>query len=354
MLLPLETFRGVFALVIVLHHLKINTPIHTSNFIQNGGLVVDFFFVLSGFIIAYNYLGKINSTEEVILFQKKRFYRLYPLHLLTLILFIFIEVLKLLAIKYTTFEPTYRPFDSFSNYYSLVSNFFLLHGWYGWSYNLPSWSISTEFYTYLIFALIVYKFINQNRIFYLLIFLSLVIFLLEHYGLESLQNFIYPTRCIYSFFIGVLTYYFFSKYYKTVSYILPFIFLILSLIFISKSHNLAMNYRYILAPLFFALTIFFTANLKEDNIYYNILSNKFTVYLGSISYGIYMIHFGVIWFFRQISRFFFNINDYDEILIFHKNMSLLLTIFILALVIFLSHISLHYFENKFRIKSKRS
>ena len=354
MLLPLETFRGVFALVIVLHHLKINTFIHTSNFIQNGGLVVDFFFVLSGFIIAYNYLGKINSTEELILFQKKRFYRLYPLHLLTLIFFIFIEVLKLLAIKYTTFEPTYMPFDSFNNYYSLVSNFFLLHGWYGWSYNLPSWSISTEFYTYLIFALIVYKFINQNKIFYLLIFLSLVIFLLEHNGLESLKNFIYPTRCIYSFFIGVLTYCFFRKYYKTVSYILPLIFLLLSLIFISKSHNLATNYRYILAPLFFALTIFFTANLKEDNFYYNILSNKFTVYLGSISYGIYMIHFGVIWFFRQISRFFFNINDYNEILIFHKNISLLLTIFILALVIFLSHISLHYFENKFRIKSKRS
>ncbi len=166
MLLPLETFRGAFALVIVLHHLKINTFIHTSNFIQNGGLVVDFFFVLSGFIIAYNYLGKINSKKEVIAFQKKRFYRLYPLHLLTLIIFIFIEMLKLFAIRYTNFEPTYLPFDSFNNYYSLVSNFFLLHGWYGWSYNLPSWSISTEFYTYLIFALIIYKFVNQNRIFY--------------------------------------------------------------------------------------------------------------------------------------------------------------------------------------------
>ena len=354
MLLPLETFRGVFALVIVLHHLKINTFIHTSNFIQNGGLVVDFFFVLSGFVIAYNYLGKINSKKEVILFQKKRFYRLYPLHLLTLLLFIFIEVLKLLAIKYTTLEPTYMPFISFNNYYSLVSNFFLLHGWYGWSYNLPSWSISTEFYTYLIFALIVYKFVNQNRIFYLLIFLSLVIFLLEHHGLESLKNFIYPTRCIYSFFIGVLTYYFFSQNHKTVNYILPLIFLILSLIFISKSHNLAMNYRYIYAPLFFAFTIFFTASLKKDNFYYKILSNKFFVYLGSISYGVYMIHFGVIWFFRQISRFVYNINDKNNILIFHTNTSLLLTIFILALIIFLSHISLHYFENKFRIKSKRS
>jgi len=354
MLLPLEAFRGAFALVIVLHHLKINTFIHSSNFIQNGGLVVDFFFVLSGFIIAYNYLGKINSKKEVIAFQKKRFYRLYPLHLLTLIIFIFIEVLKLLAIKYTSFKPTYVPFDSFNNYYSLVSNFFLLHGWYGGSYNLPSWSISTEFYTYLIFALIIYKFANQNRIFYLLIFLSLVIFLLEHYGLELLKNFILPTRCIYSFFIGVLTYYFFGKYSKEVNHILPLILLILSLIFISKSHNLAINFRYIFAPLFFALTIFFTANLKKNNLYYKILSNKFFVYLGSISYGIYMIHFAVVWFFRQISRFVFNVNENDNILIFDTNISLLITIFILALVIFLSHISLNYFESKFRIKSKKN
>ena len=34
-----------------------------------------------------------------------------------------------------------------------------------------------------------------------------------------------------------------------------------------------------------------------------ILSNKYTVYLGSISYGVYMIHFGLVWFFRQFCRF---------------------------------------------------
>ena len=216
----------------------------------------------------------------------------------------------------------------------MVSNFFLLHGWYGWSYNLPSWSISTEFYTYLIFALIIYKAVNENRIFYLLIFISLVIFLLEHNGLELLRNFIYPTRCIYSFFIGVLTYHYFSKYSKNVDYILPLILLIMSLIFISQSHILAVNYSYILAPLFFAITIFFTASLKKNNFYYKILSNKFFVYLGSISYGIYMIHFAVVWFFRQVSRFFYNIPENDNILIFDTHVSLLLTIFFLILVIF--------------------
>jgi peptidoglycan/LPS O-acetylase OafA/YrhL len=78
MLLSFETFRGIFALTIVLHHLKINTFIYESNFIQNGGLVVDFFFVLSGFVISYNYAGKINTKKDLIDFQKKRFYRLYP------------------------------------------------------------------------------------------------------------------------------------------------------------------------------------------------------------------------------------------------------------------------------------
>jgi len=56
MILPLETFRGIFALIIVLHHLKIETFIQKSNLIINGGLVVDFFFVLSGFVISLNSL----------------------------------------------------------------------------------------------------------------------------------------------------------------------------------------------------------------------------------------------------------------------------------------------------------
>ena len=64
MILPLETFRGIFALIIVLHHLKIETFIQKSNLIINGGLVVDFFFVLSGFVISLNYIDKINSIYE--------------------------------------------------------------------------------------------------------------------------------------------------------------------------------------------------------------------------------------------------------------------------------------------------
>ena len=350
MILPLETFRGIFAITIVLHHLRVNTFIHTSDFIQNGGLVVDFFFVLSGFVIAYNYIDKINNKNDLIIFQKKRFYRLYPLHLLTLFVFIFIEILKLIANKYTNFQTTYVPFGNFNNFFALISNFFLIHGWYGWSYNLPSWSISTEFYTYFIFGLIICYLGNKNRYFYLMIFFSLLIFMFNQYGYTILDKFVYPTRCIYSFFIGVITHYFYSKNQKKIEYIIPLIFTFLSLFFISESHKLELNYKYIFSPILFSFTIFFVANLKDNNFFYKILTNKFFVYLGSISYGVYMIHFAIVWFFRQISRFLFKISENGVILIFNKYVAEMLTFLVLAIVIFLAHISLHYFENKFKIK----
>ena len=185
MIFPLETFRGIFALVIVLHHLKIETFIQRSNFITNGGLVVDFFFVLSGFVISLNYLDKINNKSDLFNFQKK-ILRLYPLHILTLFIFIIIEFIKIFVNNFTSLQSLYEPFSGFNNYYSLVANFFLLHGWYGWSFNLPSWSISTEFYTYLIFGLLILFFSKKSLYFIILILISIFIFVLNNQGLKIL------------------------------------------------------------------------------------------------------------------------------------------------------------------------
>ena len=89
------------------------------------------------------------------------------------------DIIKIIVNNYTSLQSTYLPFSGFNNYYSLIANFFLLHGWYGWSFNLPSWSISTEFYTYLIFGLLVLVFNKKLFFFVLLIFISLLIFILN-------------------------------------------------------------------------------------------------------------------------------------------------------------------------------
>jgi peptidoglycan/LPS O-acetylase OafA/YrhL len=63
----LDVFRGLFAFGVVLFHLRscLVTPIVTNAFVGNAFLLVDFFFALSGFVIAYNYLYKINEFKQL-------------------------------------------------------------------------------------------------------------------------------------------------------------------------------------------------------------------------------------------------------------------------------------------------
>ena len=76
MLLSLETFRGILHNLTLLASFKINTFIYESNFVQNGGLVVDFF-LFKWFCYFLQLCRKINTKKDVIDFQKK-ILRLYP------------------------------------------------------------------------------------------------------------------------------------------------------------------------------------------------------------------------------------------------------------------------------------
>ena len=75
----LQCFRGIAALLVTTIHINVNNPFLDSSF--RTGLFVQFFFVLSGFILSINYSNKINNFFEASHFIKKRFLRLYPLHL---------------------------------------------------------------------------------------------------------------------------------------------------------------------------------------------------------------------------------------------------------------------------------
>ena len=75
-----ETYRGIAALMIAAIHFNVNSPL--SNHIFANGLFVHFFFTLSGFVMQLNYGEKIISFEKIYTFLKKRFFRLYPLHIL--------------------------------------------------------------------------------------------------------------------------------------------------------------------------------------------------------------------------------------------------------------------------------
>ena len=190
---------------------------------------------------------------------------------------------------------------------------------------------------------------NKLRFIIAAIFLSLIILLLNNFDIKKFDFFIYPARCIYSFFLGVIIYLIYEKFKNQSNSWFSLILIFASFAIIIISDQLSYNYKYILSPILFGLTILFVSKLDQESILYKLLSNKVTVYLGSISYGIYMIHFAFVWFFRQFSRYILNIPDNEMgFLTFDNYLGELFTLSFIIFIIFISHLSLHYFENKFR------
>jgi peptidoglycan/LPS O-acetylase OafA/YrhL len=91
----LESLRGLAAFLIVLHHMPHwNSILDIIRLVKNGYLMVEFFFVLSGFVIFNAYSEKINTKKDIVRFQFLRFGRLWPVHILFLIVFLGIETAR--------------------------------------------------------------------------------------------------------------------------------------------------------------------------------------------------------------------------------------------------------------------
>ncbi|MEF2073394.1 acyltransferase family protein [Consotaella aegiceratis] len=145
----LDAWRGICALMVVLLQTPVDSAFTRLGLVRHGFLFVDFFFVLSGFVIAHAYGERIASARQATAFVRARFARVYPLHLFMLLLFVAYEgALFVGRGPDSAFQGTNSPG-------ALVANLFLLHAFgtvdgLGWNY--PSWSISAEFGAYLAFA----------------------------------------------------------------------------------------------------------------------------------------------------------------------------------------------------------
>src|SRR6185312_1325126 len=82
----LDGLRGLAAVAVVVYHfMEIAITDYSKNFIAHGYLAVDFFFCLSGFVIAYAYDNRI-AGMSLWSFIKLRLIRLYPFVIIGLIL----------------------------------------------------------------------------------------------------------------------------------------------------------------------------------------------------------------------------------------------------------------------------
>jgi len=147
----LTSLRFFAAVLIILNHLKHYLLFDMKDYTglwEQSYLAVDFFFILSGFILTHVYLGGIESGQlSIRSFLIRRLARLYPLHLLTLLI---MTGLAMTSLRFGSIVPWsgHFPVGTF------VLNFLLLHGWgfvTSLAFNIPSWSISAEWFAYMSF-----------------------------------------------------------------------------------------------------------------------------------------------------------------------------------------------------------
>lgn len=295
----LESIRGLAALLIVFFHFPgWNLLFYNISFIRNGYLMVDLFFVLSGFVIYKSYGKKINSKKELIQFQFLRFGRLYPVHILFLGFFVCVEIMRYIAsIKLGIYAPRETPFKE-NSFSAIIQHMFLIQaiGPTGNSltFNSPAWSISVEFYTYFIFGIIVlYAKKFKLPVFIISVFVSLT--LLANHVLPEFSDLLH---CISGFFLGCIT----AKICDTLkihfeSYMI--FFPVISMVFFLVINN-SSRCDYII--FFITPVLIATVVLSGKGIVKKVLNWKALAWLGTVSYSIYMSHWAVIWAVQQVFR----------------------------------------------------
>jgi len=363
----LESLRGIAAILVVFLHSKFYSSNDINLLRINGGIWVDFFFILSGFVMGYAYFSKVSSHS--ISFKKfitLRFGRLFPLNTFILLLWVPYVVVKIYAYNhgYGHIDPIERhsPLQFLSNLFLVQS--LNLHAQSTW--NGPAWSISTEFFTYIFYFFtvsVLYKIFPKIKMVYSMFILLALSFLAYYLLLTFNDDKFFATynygilRCIGGFFLGLLMYQIYllfenkkSILKKTIIFHCIEILLTLAIIFLL--YNIRESNLYIFTLiLIFALTILILA-LQSNGVMSKILNHKLLRYLGKLSYSIYLCHALILVvasnFFQYILKVETAIDPVFNLKVLIVPYSFLLNIGFLLIVILFSHFTYKLIEEPFR------
>lgn len=314
-LAPLTAMRFFAASMIVIGHahpLFGSYGIATTIPLNQG---VSFFFVLSGFILTYNYPALSNTTE----FRKfwvSRIARIWPLHIVMCAIWI--------ALVFNFDQKTHFP--GADGIIRLIANLFLLQIWvplHSWvlSFNGVSWSIAVELFFYACFPLLISNWRTKwpTLIAAQLLLVLIAIFAGAYWQLPSepgqnfgLANILYfnPLVRLFEFTIGIVTALSVARMIENPLKIHPSGWLILELfsIFAASVSLLAVvdlprvrevlgaSFGYYLSnqggAFFFAIMIGIFSISKGPIAH--LLSTRVLVFLGEISFALYLSHAIVI------------------------------------------------------------
>lgn len=173
MISSLTSMRGIAALLVVLFHIDVclfyreaGTLVgrDITGLVSKGYLWVDFFFVLSGFIIFHAYrslLGERLKLRAVLTYYGARFARIYPLHFFTLLILV-IAAPATASIYPEIVDGSWETFFSLDALPShvLMTHSMKQHHYLSW--NIVSWSIGAEWWAYALAPVLLPFLLRRN------------------------------------------------------------------------------------------------------------------------------------------------------------------------------------------------
>lgn len=293
----LDSLRGVCAVMVALYHLRTPGYIHNSPLVFHSSRFVDFFFVLSGFVIAASYGDKLSRGFSIRKFMALRLGRVYPLHLFMLGVLLLFELVFASGVLG---KADRIPFTNGYSIPSLIENVFLVQtflGPDGATWNSPSWSIAVEVWTYLIFALL-YRFARPALV---VISIAIMIFA-SYYLLHLTDRYLSVThdgalvRCLFGFAAGSLAYRLWGRY--------PILaamgqgpativeLLLIAAVCVLVPLTGGSPYSLIMPVIFLIVILVFSF---ERGVVSSLLRTKPFLILGTLSYSIYMVHWFLVY-----------------------------------------------------------
>ncbi|WP_181566301.1 acyltransferase family protein [Helicobacter monodelphidis] len=277
----LDSFRGIAALCVVLFHIHFNATMSEWKFFEHSFYFVDFFFILSGFVITYAYDRENFSFKN---FLYRRSLRILPLYLFMFVLFLAFECSKAIAYQYGFIQSV--PFVGANATSEILPHLFLLQSWLSFanplSFNSVAWSLSVEYYLYIFFGISIFLFFKIRLLIFSVLFLvsSLEFTFLTTAVLEGIYYFSAGIFCcyLYRFLYSIQIQNIFSFWVYS---------LMESLILVIVYFVIVMDYREWSVVAFSFLILIF---VFSKGIFHYFFKNKLFVFIGNISYSIYMTH----------------------------------------------------------------
>ncbi len=290
--IALDSWRGICALMVAAGHLK-TSGFYTSLMIATTSYrFVDFFFVLSGFVIAHAARDQIAADgSRVWGFLIRRIGRLWPLHLVVLAGFLGYQGLLQAVNSWGGVNTGQQAFSGSTDLLWLPANIFLVQAWGVIplaTWNIPAWSISAEIAAYSVFAACFSLAGRRGWMPLLVVGVGAIAVLLiaGAPGMKATHD-IALARCLAGFVTGVFVHALWTEIPDVkLPFATPLELATVAVVLLAVSY-LPADYGILVIPIFAATVLLFA---YEGGAVSRVLKRRPGQVLGDLSYSIYMVH----------------------------------------------------------------